>query len=787
MTRRASTCPRRVAPTAALALLATLTAAPGWALRANQGTTTWPEAPDRDEQVGIDLTVTPATRTPYAGEVFDVEALVTAAGKSGGQVVGSPQWQGSTSSATANENWSTAERITVNGTPAIRFRSRAAATAAGATVLPEVTQELRVRGDGPRLADVFKDRFFSGGFGSDVFDDFFAETTTRTITVASAPTALDVRPLPEPAPPGFSGAVGHFTLDAQLTPAAARAGDPLTWTLTLRGTGNWPAGITLPARTVPAGTRTLKPKTRTEFDDAQRFAGSVSEDLVIIPGDAGSLHLDPVRFVYFDPTTSKYVTLQADVPAVDLQPGAAPATAQMAPASAPAAAGQSLAPDAPATRLPQVPLEGTASGLAPVTPRILLTAAAIPLVLLAAFALWLGSVRARAHDPLRSRRLAAARLTAIVGAVRGAATPEARTRELLDWQRTAARALALPTQAPTSATLRTLPLPVPAAVGDEWATLWLQSEHALHAPGGTLPADWCDRAAHTAQETGVPRFNVLRGLMPQHVFATAIPAMALVVILGAGPAAAGPLADYQAGNFTAAGETWQRRAAAAPTDWIARYNLGVTEAQLGNAGRALADTTAAFLLKPRDASVRWNLGAFADKVAAADARLVALAHGTGAAALARQLSPFAWQLTLLSGVMLLAGAAAAGLYRKHRGVPRRPGQLAAAMLPGLVLFAAAAVALHVYGPLADPDAAITVAPTALRSVPTAVAQVDKPIGAGGIVRIDRRFLDWVRVSRDDGEQGWVRNADLVPLFSAPPPVTVEVAPVTGAGSPAETS
>lgn len=770
MTERPSTRARRRAPAATLAILAALLTSPAWGLRVAQGAAPWPAEPAREEVPGIDVRIEPATRTPFAGEVFDVQALITASGSGGGQVVGSPQWGDAAAGAVATEDWSKPERITVNGRPAIRFRSRAAAATPGDATLPSVAQELRVRGDGTRLGDVVRDRFFSGGFASDLFDDFFAEATTRSVTASSAPAGLDARPLPDPVPAGFSGAVGHFTLDSQVTPATARAGDPLTWTLTLRGTGNWPAGITLPTRSVPAGAQTLKPKTRPEFADGQRFTGSVSEDLVLIPGAAGELHLDPVQFVYFDPTAGSYVTLKADVPPVAVQPAPVQAHGPAVTAPAPSTGRPGAAAAEPASPVPRAPLEGEGRALVPLETSVLLMVAAIPLAGLAALGLWLGSARARARDPLCARRLAAARLASIIAALRTATTPAARARALLDWQRTAACALALPMRAPTSATWHTLP-PIPSPVAEEWATLWLESERALHAPRGTLPTDWCERAMCAARDTGLPRFNVLQGLKPRHLFATATAGALIALVAGAAPATAGPLADYQAGNFAAAHAIWLQRAEAAPTDWIARYNLGLTEAQLGNSGRALAETTAAFLLQPRHADVRWNLGAFVDRVPTADANLVALARGTGVAWLARQLSPAAWQMTLLSGVALLASAAALGLHRRHRGTPAGGQQTATAFLPGLVLFAAGAVGMHAYGPLADPDAGIIVSPTAVRSVPTAVAQVERPIGAGGVVSIDRRFLDWVRVTRSDGEQGWVRSAEVLPLFVASPPPT----------------
>jgi hypothetical protein len=41
-----------------------------------------------------------------------------------------------------------------------------------------------------------------------------------------------------------------------------------------------------------------------------------------------------------------------------------------------------------------------------------------------------------------------------------------------------------------------------------------------------------------------------------------------------------------------------------------------------------------------------------------------------------------------------------------------------------------------------------------------------PLAAGSVVLAERDFLGWARVTRPDGAVGWVRRADLVPLYEA---------------------
>ena len=79
--------------------------------------------------------------------------------------------------------------------------------------------------------------------GANLFNSFFSRGQKTSDRVRSNSLQLDVQPLPQPAPEGFSGAVGQFELKSTLAPAQLKTGEPVTWTLTLSGTGNWPGGV----------------------------------------------------------------------------------------------------------------------------------------------------------------------------------------------------------------------------------------------------------------------------------------------------------------------------------------------------------------------------------------------------------------------------------------------------------------------------------------------------------------------------------------------------------------
>src|SRR5262249_38923277 len=229
-----------------------------------------------------------STRKPYAGEVFGVDLTVGLEAGRRGEGVGPPSWDAKN---VLSEPWSEGKRVNVAGGAGVRVRTRAVAPQPGSLVLAPVRQDMRVeagrqhanpfRNRGDMFADI--DRFFDDSF----MDSFFSRAQLEEVTVESNPASVEVQPLPQPAPAGFTGAVGQYESESKLVPEEAKTGDPVTWTITLRGTGNWPGGVSLPPRAIPADIRTLQPKQQRDFPDNSLFTGAVSEDVVMIPSKPG--------------------------------------------------------------------------------------------------------------------------------------------------------------------------------------------------------------------------------------------------------------------------------------------------------------------------------------------------------------------------------------------------------------------------------------------------------------------------------------------------------------------
>jgi hypothetical protein len=141
--------------------------------------------------------------------------------------------------------------------------------------------------------------------------DMWGRANLDQFAVTSDRPSVTVKPLPPGAPAAFNGAVGKFTLESKVVPTSANIGDPITWTLTLSGTGNWPDLPGLPAREASKDFRVVQPQAKRTNKDGALFESTLTEDVVLIPTKAGTYTLGPVSFSYFDPAKGDYQTITA--------------------------------------------------------------------------------------------------------------------------------------------------------------------------------------------------------------------------------------------------------------------------------------------------------------------------------------------------------------------------------------------------------------------------------------------------------------------------------------------
>ncbi len=595
----------------------------------------------------------------------------------------------------------------------------------------------------------------------------FGQSTFEQYTLTSAPATLQVRPLPLPEPADYCGAVGQFTLTGKVVPEKAAVGEPITWTLTLDGTGNWPVLDRLPPREFSREFRVVSPRAQKTPKGEALFDATLSEDLVLIPQKAGRFSLGPYTLSVFNPSTGQYQTLRTPPVVVEVTaPAAAPAPAPQtsAPAnpdaavsSAPAASAPSA--PAPVAKLPADPLPLGVTATAPLArwPRALLWT--LPALLLP-LGLWLrlAARHADTHDPRRPLREAHARLGRTIARLE-TATPPA-PADLLAWQADARLLLEVESLTPA-----TRDLPDPA-----WAALWAETERVLYRPATPLSREWAAQAYAALAAAALPPRSPLAALRLAHLFPGAAAALTLAAVLLASPgpltAAEAPAKPYEAGDFPAAAGAAREALDAVPLDWAARHNLALALAQQGRWDEAAAHAYAARLQAPRDPATQ-RLAAVVAPRATFQAPRVPPA--------ARLLSIREWQTLALAAAVLLLLSPATLIVAAYRTGPASATsglnlvlRISSFGFPALAL-TAALLALHAHGPLTRPDAVLVWKTATLRAVPTEAGdqKITASLPAGTVARVDKVFLGWRHLVLPDGNTGWVRTEPLVCLWQTP--------------------
>lgn len=164
------------------------------------------------------------------------------------------------------------------------------------------------------LNDPFMDNFFS--------DPFFAPSVPQEIRFKSQAVTLDVKALPPGAPANFGGAVGNFTLSADVKPKSAQVGDPFTVTATITGRGNFDR-VTAPTLEDARGWHKYPPSSEFKQDDDVGISGTKTFETVLSANERKD-EIPAQLFSYFDPAKEQYVTLRADPIPVRVEGGAAP-------------------------------------------------------------------------------------------------------------------------------------------------------------------------------------------------------------------------------------------------------------------------------------------------------------------------------------------------------------------------------------------------------------------------------------------------------------------------------
>lgn len=171
------------------------------------------------------------------------------------------------------------------------------------------------------FANMFDDPFFQNAFGSlmmnDPFfnDDIFSTMAYKDVPVhlKSSPVKIQVTQLPiTDQPTGFGGAVGKFTVKAEVNKTDLSTDDALNLTFTISGSGNLKL-IEAPKLNLPNGLDAFDPAiVDTITGRSTTITGSKIITYAIAPQIPGDYTIPAIPFSYFDPHTKTYQSLQTE-------------------------------------------------------------------------------------------------------------------------------------------------------------------------------------------------------------------------------------------------------------------------------------------------------------------------------------------------------------------------------------------------------------------------------------------------------------------------------------------
>jgi hypothetical protein len=141
--------------------------------------------------------------------------------------------------------------------------------------------------------------------------DFFGRPymTTANKTVSAGKREINVKNLPALGKPAsFTGAVGDFDFKVETDRALLDAGESLTASISVTGSGNLKL-MELPKLKAPQSLEVYDPERKNNVrTNIYGMSGSITDRYTVVPQYGGKYVLPPVEFSYFDPKKEQYFT-----------------------------------------------------------------------------------------------------------------------------------------------------------------------------------------------------------------------------------------------------------------------------------------------------------------------------------------------------------------------------------------------------------------------------------------------------------------------------------------------
>lgn len=171
-------------------------------------------------------------------------------------------------------------------------------------IYPQKAGKLTINSGKYDLSVVQLERVSNGFFIS-------ARPVEKSVQLQPFTQAVEISPLPQPAPASFAGAVGQFNFESRMSATELRTGEAASLEYIITGTGNIKY-LKAPKPVIPGEfeqyTPKLEEKTRVVGNN---MTGTVTAEYTIVPQSVGEFKIPAQEFSYFDITRKEYVTLTA--------------------------------------------------------------------------------------------------------------------------------------------------------------------------------------------------------------------------------------------------------------------------------------------------------------------------------------------------------------------------------------------------------------------------------------------------------------------------------------------
>ena len=149
---------------------------------------------------------------------------------------------------------------------------------------------------------------------------FYTPLVTR-FNVSTDSVLIAVQPLPDAAPPTFSGAIGQYQMTSSINRTKLTTDDDIAIRMTISGNGDLKQ-VQAPALMVSDSFELYDPKVLDEknFESGGALTGSKLIEYLLLPRYPGQYQIQPT-FSYFDPDSARYVTLSSRVIDIEVAQG----------------------------------------------------------------------------------------------------------------------------------------------------------------------------------------------------------------------------------------------------------------------------------------------------------------------------------------------------------------------------------------------------------------------------------------------------------------------------------